>query len=306
MPIERIKRKLDSYKIKNTDKSFLFLATLFFKEIIDDDLDDIAKSIAFGFTLAIFPGIIFLFTLIPYIPIQDLNNIIMTYMQEVFPAAIYEFTSDTINDIISRPRGGLLSFGFLLALFSATNGTLAMMTGFNRCFRTSEKRGYFHTRFIALLITVVLTLSLVFSVILLVVGKIVVNYIVQLGFIEQNNIYYLFVVIQHVGVFVFFYFSIATIYYFGPTISKKSNFFSVGALFAAIMCITATILFGIYFENFASYNKVYGSIGTIIAFMFWLYIVSYVILIGFELNVSYLKIIHNHHDEDELHHGKIH
>lgn len=296
--MKRVISRLHQVKIKKTESSIIDLATLFIKEVKEDELTGIAKSMAFSFTMAIFPGIIFLFTLIPYLPIKDLNTYILGYLSSVLPDSIYAFTADTITDIISLQRGSLLSLGFFLALYSSTNGVLSMMEGFNQCYRTAIKRHFIKTQFLALFINLLLTACLITSILVLVVSKIVVNYLMTLDFFPANT-YYLILFLQIGSVFLFFYLSIAAIYYFGPTIKKSWSFFSIGALFASFLAMLATYIMSIYFENFASYNKVYGSIGTIMALMFWLYIISYVILLGFELNVSYLKITHSIADDTE-------
>ncbi|MFN0049573.1 MAG: YihY/virulence factor BrkB family protein [Cytophagales bacterium] len=291
-------KRIANRKIRNTDSTLLDLVKLFIKEVQDDELTGIAKSMAFSFTLAIFPGIIFLFTLIPYIPIADLNTYILSYLQSVLPETIYQFTADSITDIISLQRGSLLSLGFVIAMYSSTSGVLSMMDGFNQCYRTNIKRGFFKTQLLALFINILLTFCLISSILVLVVSKIALNYFMALHFVAVNT--YNFIVLMQLGsVFLFFYLSISAIYYFGPTVKKTWGFFSVGALFASVLALLATFLMSIYFENFASYNKVYGSIGTIMALMFWLYIVSFVILLGFELNVSYLKIVSNIKDDSD-------
>ncbi len=289
-------QRIANIKIKNTDSTLLDLIKLFIKEVQEDELTGIAKSMAFSFTLAIFPGIIFLFTLIPYIPIDDLDVYILSYLESVLPRIIYQFTVGEIKDIISLQRGSLLSLGFVIAMYSSTSGVLSMMDGFNQCYRTAIKRSFIKTQLLAIAINLMLTVCLLASILILVVSKIVLNYLMGLNFIPVNT-YYFIVVLQFGAVFLFFYLSISAIYYFGPTVKKTWGFFSIGALFASLLSLLATFLIGIYFENFASYNKVYGSIGTIMALMFWLYIISFVILLGFELNVSYLKISSKIKDE---------
>ncbi len=281
--------RIANIKIKNTDSTLLDLIKLYIKEVQEDELTGIAKSMAFSFTLAIFPGIIFLFTLIPYIPIADLDVYILSYLKSVLPRSIYQFTAGEIKSIISLQRGSLLSLGFVIAMYSSTSGVLSMMDGFNQCYRTAIKRSFIKTQLLAVSINLMLTFCLLASILILVVSKIVLNHLMALNFIPINT-YYFIVLLQFGAVFLFFYLSISAIYYFGPTVKKTWGFFSIGALFASLLSLLATFLMGIYFENFASYNKVYGSIGTIMALMFWLYIISFVILLGFELNVSYLKI----------------
>jgi len=289
-------KRIANLKVGDTESTLLDLLKLFIKEVQNDELAGIAKSMAYSFTLAIFPGIIFLFTLIPYIPIADLNLYILSYLQSVLPSSIYQFTADTIKDIIGLQRGQLLSLGFIVAAYSSTSGVLSMMEGFNQVYRTAEKRSFLKHQLMAIALNLMLTFCLLVSILVLVVSKLVLNYFMNLGNININTYYFIFV-LQLGSVFLFFYISIAAVYYFGPTVKKSWGFFSIGASFAAILSLLATFLMSIYFENFASYNKVYGSIGTIMALMFWLYIVSFVILLGFEFNVSYWKITSKSQDQ---------
>jgi membrane protein len=113
---------------------------ILFRKIQKDELDARANAVAFNFTLSVFPALIFLFTLIPYIPIDNLDKQIMSLLGQVLPAGIYVEASATIEDIVSRPRGNLLSIGFILTLYVATNGVIALMNAFNRSYRTGEKK----------------------------------------------------------------------------------------------------------------------------------------------------------------------
>jgi membrane protein len=208
----------------------------------------------------------------------------------VLPKGIYEFAYTEIHDIVNLKQTSLMSFGFLTALISATNGTLAMMSGFNACFRTKENRSFIRTRLVAIFLTGLLTFVLIFSVLLLVVSGIVMDYLVSHHLMILDLNYYLLILLKPLVAFLTFYFSLAFIYFIAPTIHEKWTFFSWGALFASVFGILATLLLSIYFTNFANYNKLYGSVGTVIALMFWLYIMSMIILYGFEVNVTIAKI----------------
>ena len=270
-------------KIAKSSMSFLDFAILFFKQIQVDNINSKANAMAFNFMMAIFPGIIFLFTLIPYFPIKGLQNQILTFMEGAMPISIYSLMRETISDIISRPRGGLLSFGFLFALYAAMNGTLSMMTAFDECHKSSEKRGFLKARFIALSITLINALVLIVSVTVLLVGEQVLDYLYSFHQISAFN-YYVLMLIRYVTVIGSFFFLTAFIYYFAPSVHTRWRFFSLGAFVATGLNILVTVGLSVYLSNFATYNKLYGSIGTIIALMLWLYMTSMVLLIGFEMN----------------------
>lgn len=260
---------------------------VFFNQVGKDDLNNKANAMAFSFMLAVFPGIIFLFTLIPYIPIHQLDLKILKFLSDVMPAKVYVEARSTIKDIVSIPRGGLLSFGFVLALFSAMNGTVAMMSAFNKCYKTVETRNFITLRITAIYITFVLSFLLIFAILAITVGEVVLNfYFDHLDFFLGRFQLYFFMVLRYIIVAGTFFFCLSFIYYVAPSLQKKFDFMSFGAIVGTAMIILVSLGFSVYLNKFASFNKVYGSIGTLIALMIWFYLISFTILIGFELNAS--------------------
>jgi len=272
------------------------------QEIEDDDVSGRAASVSFNFLMAIFPSVIFLFTLIPYIPIPNLAPQILAYLKEIMPNALYSVASDTITDIISKPRSGLLSFGFLFAWFAALNGTLAIIEAFNKMHQTHEKRGFIKKRLVAGFLIFLLAMVLVSSVVLLFVGQVVLDYVTEkemlsdilvwLGVISKKEVVDTYIVLLGINILRYsvvifsFFMAIALIYKIAPSSKKKWNFVSAGSVFATLLGILSSYLFSIYITNFATYNKLYGSIGTLIGLMLWLYLLANILLIGFELNVA--------------------
>lgn len=268
---------------KTSTTTTLDFLILFFKKIQEDNISSKANGMAFNFMMAIFPGIIFLFTLIPYFPIDDLQDQILTFMEGAMPSSIYELLQETISDIISRQRGGLLSFGFLFALYAAMNGTVSMMSAFDECHNSRAKRSFISMRLVALFITIINALVLIVSVAMLLAGEHVLDYLYSFHQISAFN-YFILMLLRYITVIVSFFFLTAFIYYIAPSVQTRWKFFSLGAFVATVLNILVTIGLSIYLNNFATYNKLYGSIGTIIALMLWLYLTSVVLLIGFEIN----------------------
>jgi membrane protein len=279
--------KLKNVYIFNKNVSLYVLLVVLYKKILNVDIDQRAAAVSFSFMLAVFPGTIFLFTLIPYIPIQDLEILIMDFLRNVMPAGLYESVRNTIQEIISRPRLDILSFGFLFAIFAATNGMSSLMRAFNMALKQRDKRSYFESRWIAFLLTSLLIVVLLAAIVVLIVGKITLNYITSKKFINQNIDFWGINIFGYAFIFVIFFIGISSIYYFAPAIHKKLKFFNFGALFASILSILATNLFSFYLENFGSYNRLYGSIGTLIAIMVWIYLIALILILGFELNISF-------------------
>jgi len=271
---------------KEKNISLYHVIALFIKDLKKNHIQSEANSVAYNFMLAIFPAIIFLFTLIPYVPIHNLSELIINSFENLLPESIYEEAVITINDIVNKPRGGLLSLGFLTALFLSTNGMLALMRAFNRCYKTSETRSNFTTRMIAIFLTIILSLVLIFGVALIFSGKFLHAYLAEIPYIDEEKSYVLIRFGEYVAFLILFWVAISTIYYFGPSLQNRWRFFSIGSIFCTFMALFASMTFAYYVNNFGTYNKIYGSIGTLIGFMIWLKIISIILLIGFEINVS--------------------
>ncbi len=270
----------------NTTVSLYLVLKILWKQIVTFDIDQRAASVSYSFLLAVFPGVIFLFTLIPYVPVEHLDILIMNLLRDAMPKGIYDNISGTIQDIVSHRRSDILSFGFFMTGFAATNGMMALMRAFNMALHIQEKRNYFKARLIALFLTILLVVVFIASVVVLVVGTIVIDFLFKKGVLSADFNYYLLETLRYGGIFLLFYLVICSIYYFAPAVHKKLKFFNFGALIASILGILATNLFSYYLSNFDSYNKLYGSIGTLIALMVWIYLIALILILGFEINIS--------------------
>ena len=184
--VKRYLQQIAFRKVAKSGMSVMDFLILFFKHVQADNINSKANAMAFNFMMAIFPGIIFLFTLIPYFPIPNLQQQILSFMSNAMPGGINGMMKETIIDIVSRPQGGLLSFGFIFALYAAMNGTLAMMTAFNQCHKSSERRGFLYTRFVALGLTLINALVLIISVSMILIGEQVLDYLYHFHKISAN------------------------------------------------------------------------------------------------------------------------
>ncbi len=262
--------------------SFYIVSKFFFQGLKNGSLNMRASSLAFNFFLAIFPSIIFLFTLIPYIPIENFQTYLFNLLQEVLPTSAFETVEDTIVDIIKKPRSGLLSFGFISALYFASNGFNAMINSFNETYHEIETRKAFQQRLISLLMLLVNFILLSIAIALLIGGEIGSKH-----FINSNKIiYYILFFAKWLIFFGLCYAVISFNYFLGPKKKKGWRFFSAGSMFSTVLIIVASIAFAYYVNNFGKYNKLYGSIGTLIVIMLWFFINSLILLVGFDLNAS--------------------
>jgi len=257
----------------------------FYKGVKQGAITTRASSLAFNFFLAFFPSIIVLFTLIPYIPIVDLQETLMELITTILPPHTNEIAFATIYDIINNPRSGLLSIGFVLTIFFATNGVNSLIEAFNSSYHINESRSIVKQRLLSLGITFLLSCILMITILLIMFSKTVVNYLITAEIIENKSIEYILFG-KWMVIIIMLFVGISIIYHFGPTIKKKFQLFTPGSIISTCLIIVTSSFFNYYISNFAEYNKVYGSIGTLIIILLWMYINSIILLIGFELNAS--------------------
>nr|WP_246859540.1 YihY/virulence factor BrkB family protein [Spirosoma sp. KCTC 42546] len=256
-------------------------------QITDNDTSERAASVSYSLILAVFPTVIFFFTLIPYITfIPDLQKQIMDFFEEVLPGNTFSMVDTTIQDIISRPQSGVLSFGFFLALYSATSGLVALMQAFNSSYHSAEKRSFFKIRAIAIGLTFTLAFALILAIVVLIIGGIVSDYLLHFGILNNVVFINLLAIGRYLVVFAVFVGAVSVIYRFGPNVNMNWIFIMPGAITASVLIVLTTFGFSYYISNFGSYNKVYGSIGTVIALMIWINLISLLLILGFEMNVS--------------------
>ncbi|MFW0715489.1 YihY/virulence factor BrkB family protein [Pedobacter sp. N23S346] len=262
------------------------VATFFFREIGKDTLVNKSSSLAYSFMLAIFPGIIFLFTLIPFIPIHGFQDQLLSLIELVLPHNAYDAFESTLNDIVKNQNTGLLSFGFLSAIFFATNGVKNLMKAFNKSSLIIETRGWIKQRLIALALTVFICLSIIACITAMALGEVLLKYIKEELHLKASLAVFAIQFTRWALLAALYFFTISILYRYGPSHAKKWKLFSAGSWLATILAFLTIWGFSFYINHFASYNKVYGSIGTLIVVMIWLYLNSFILLIGFELNAS--------------------
>lgn len=263
------------------------VATFFFEEIQKESLANKASSLAYNFLMAIFPAIIFLFTLIPYIPIKNFQNQLMAIIALLLPENAYKAFEETLEDIVKNQNGRLLSIGFLLALYFATNGIHTLMRAFNKSSLILETRSWLKRRFVALNLTLLTAFSIILGVTITVITEFLLNtFKRELDLGDSRFWIFLIAVGRWIIIIAVYGFTTSILYRYGPANAKKWKLFNPGSWLATILAILTTIGFSFFINNFGAYNKLYGSIGTLMVIMIWLYINSFILLIGFELNAS--------------------
>ncbi|QYA26769.1 YihY/virulence factor BrkB family protein [Gramella sp. MT6] len=248
-----------------------------------------ASSIAFSFFMAIFPFLLFILNLIPYITfIDDFQIQFLLFMDTLLPPETSDFFGTIFEDIANTPRGGLLSVAFFLSIFLMTNGVNAIFTGFEFSYHTKNNRSIPRQYAVAVGVSLILALLLLISVI----GAVYMTYAIDDlsnlgidvagGFGED--------LIKYIGFVILIYSAVSILYYFGTREARQARFFSIGALFTTILIMITTFLFSLYITNFSNYNELYGSIGALLILMFYIWLNSNMLLLGFELNASLIKL----------------
>lgn len=258
-------------------------------------LIDRARSIAFSFLIAIPAAMIFICTLIPYMPVhRKIITQLLLITKDITPNQnTYVLVSQFLEDFLAKPRAGLLSFGFVLALFYSSNAMMGIMRSFNKSLVYNARRNPFAARWMAIKLTTLVLCMFIGSVIILGTQADLLRTWLRGAHVSGHNAHTLLRTVRWVVVIPLFYVAIACIYKYGPAVKKRWKLFSPGTFIATLLTILTTLFFSYWVNRFGTYNKVYGSIGTVMILMLLVYFNSLVLLIGYELNVSiyHLKVI---------------
>jgi len=272
--------------------SFYDLIELYITGIAKGALTSRASAIAFSFFTAIFPFLLFVLILIPYIPIDGFKGEFLSFLESFLPPQTSDFFfSNIFENIENSQRGGLLSSVFVLSILLMANGVNAVFSGFENSYHEQLTRNVFKQYLYALGVALILAFLLIVTVAVFGYFEI---YIIQPlfdkfsaeGLAQEDSSVFWIVLAKYVFFVFMVYIATATLYYLGTKEGKASRFFSVGALFTTLLIITTSYLFGIYIENFSQYNELYGSIGALLILLLYLWLNSNILLLGYELNAS--------------------
>ena len=252
--------------------------------IIEGALTTRAGGIAYSFFMAIFPFLLFILTLIPFVPIEGAQEGLLSIISDVLPPKTFDAVDSVLLDIIKNQYGGLLSFGFIGSIFLMTNGVNAIFGGFEYSYHIKEVRNVFRSYFIAMLVSIVIVVFLLITIVLIIFFELILQEVVSFGWLEDNLIW---IQLGRGLIFLLMIFiTVSMLYHYGTKEGKHSRFFSAGAIFTTILSILTFYLFGYYVTEFAKYNELYGSIGTLLILMLFIWLNAIILLLGFELNAS--------------------
>ena len=268
------------------------------KELQRDDLFTRANSVAFSFFLSLFPSLLVLFTLLPYVldlltiwfpAVGNFNVVMYDEIKQVMPGQAGDIVFGFVQEITNSPRLGLLSFGLLLAVYFSSNGMLAMMQAFEKSYvKTFKRRNILKKRLIAAGLTLLIGLFISASTIFVILGDAVTAWLTGAG--EGGGLATVFLnVVRWTVMLLLYYATIGTIYRYGASTIKRFSYFSPGVTLATVLSLATSVAFSFYvdgFNRYDTYTKFYGSIATIIIIMLWLQLNALILIIGFELNAA--------------------
>lgn len=260
--------------------------------IVKGALTSRASAIAFSFFTAIFPFLLFIIIVIPYIPIEGFQDEFAKFLESFLPPSTSDFFFKSIfENIQGNQQAGLLSSVFLLSILLMANGVSAVFSGFENSYHQQLTRNVFNQYLYALGVALILAFLVIITV--AVIGYFEIYLIPSFfetlessGLTKQDHTTFWITVAKYVFYIIMVYLATAILYYFGTKEGKTSRFFSAGALLTTMLIILTSYLFGLYIENFSQYNELYGSIGALLILLFYMWLNSNILLLGFELNVS--------------------
>lgn len=270
----------------------------FWRSIVDGSITTRASGIAFSFFIALFPGIIFLFTLIPYIKIEGFQNELFLMIQQLVPDEnTFKTIEATVYEVLNKKSGDNLLLNFFMALIFATNGFVSMMSAFDATVHNINRRRWWSQYITAGFMLIIFTLLLTAAIALLIGGQDLINYLNDIDIIRDKLFIFLLSIGKWIINITMFFFAFSFLYYMAPAKRTKWRFISAGGTLATVLSIVGIIGFKYYINNFNQYNKLYGSISTLLIILLLMYVISLILLIGFELNASIYQA-HTYQDNE--------
>lgn len=260
-------------------------------DTLEDDCAGLAAQLAFYFFLSVFPALLFVVSLLGYVPVETRLAAAIGELEVLFPPEILRFLRDQIDEALAGGHGGLLTVGIVGAIWSSSAAVTAIITALNRAYDIDEWRPWWKRRLIAIALTIALALFVVVAFVFVVGGADLAAWVAdRLGFgevlargwtIVQWTIAILLVVI-----------AVDLVYYIAPNAESPFVWVTPGALLATALWLVASVGFKMYVQNFSNYTAVHGTIGGVIVLLLWFYLSGFALLVGAELNAEIDKALH--------------
>ena len=253
------------------------------REIQDDHVFNGAAALAYFLMLAIFPAAIFVLSLLHYFPIPHLQQAIMDLLNQVLPHQSANLLEQTVQQVVSQKQGGLMTFGAIFTIWSASAGTDAVIEQVNMAYDATDRRPFWKVRGIAILLMLLFSLLVIASLSLVIFGGVIQSWLASMiGWSRPLLIF--FATMRWVIIGISLLLTLAVIYHFGPDVNVKFRFISAGNVTAAILIALASAGFRLYVLKFGNYAATYGDLGAMIILMLWLYLIGIALLVGSEIN----------------------
>jgi len=264
------------------------LLELYITGIVKGDISYRAGAIAFSFFMSLFPFALFILNLIPYIPLQNFKEDFMAFVADNVPPNTYEAIAGILSDIFVNKNQSLLSTGILLAILLMSNGMNAILSGFQSSLHITIKRKYFRQYGLAIMLSLIFSVILIVTVSSIIILEVFIENLKGRGYLNDD------LDILRVGRYAFLILMILTVtsilFKFAAKETKQAAFFSYGSVFSTVLFGLTSYGFSIYVERFSRYNELYGSIGTLLVLMLYIWINCFILLLGFELNALIHKL----------------
>ena len=262
------------------------LLNLYFTGILKGSITTRAGSISFSFFMAFFPFLLFVLNLIPFIPIDNFDQIFLDLLESLIPKESSAFFHDIFIDINSNKRSGLLSTTLFFSVILIGSGVNSVFAGFSDSYHIEFSRNFIKQYLYAIMVGFILVVVVLFAT----VFSIAFNFLIAT---DISVISYLFLFLKYVFLMIVALIAFSSLYFFGTVQGRNLRFISPGSFMTTFLLVISTYFFGIYIDNFANYNELYGSIGALIIMMLYIWINSISLLLGFELNVVIYKLKNN-------------
>jgi membrane protein len=246
-----------------------------------------ASAVCFRFILAIPPLLIVFLSVIPFVPIDNFQESLMSYLDRAMPGDTFSLVESTLDDLINKKQETLISLSFLLTLFFSSNAVQALLDGFSHSYNLDKKQGMVLQYIRSFGLLLVFSLTIILGVVLITISGPVFEYLQDLDIIGSNVVVFFLEVAKWILVIILFEIAISVLYRAGH--SGKWRAINAGASFATLGLIIVSSLFAWYVGNFGNYNKLYGSVGTVLVVMLWLYLNTIVLILDFEINAGIEK-----------------
>lgn len=298
-PVRLAIRTADRIRLPGFEGLSLYqIGKFFFRQIGNVKLSERVAAVTYNLLMAIPPTMLFLFSLVPYLPLRHVEQTILSTLRLMIPnERVRDSLSTVIVDFMNTERTDLLSFGLLLTLFFSSNGMMGLMRSFDRSLSIYRERTDLKRRWTAIKLTFMLIWVVILSLAVFILQTELLN--VWLIRIFGNVLAIRLCSLLLLALIMFC--SISIVYTYGPSLSHKFKFVSPGSVLATVLIILVTTVFFYLVNNFINYNQIYGSIGSLIAFMVWMWLNTLIVLLGYELNVSILlgKIREEHAEKKD-------